>query len=87
MSDSPVPASNTELFLQNLRALQHSLLSSAHTIGVLLDLADRPPTDPGVVEDTMRSTCSHPMTARMPTPTMGHPSRFHCRACNKEVEG
>lgn len=72
---------NTQLFLISLRGLRDSLASAVSQIDVLLNLAERPVTEPESTE------CSHPAGARVPIPAMGHATRFFCNKCRQEVEG
>lgn len=71
---------DSKLFLDALRGLQHTCLSLASQIGVVLDLADRP------LDSVEEGTCRHPPQRRLPAPAMGHPNRFFCQECNQEVE-
>lgn len=73
--------SDKELFLDSLRALQHTLLSGAAQIETILSLADRP------VNLSQESTCPHPAAKRVAMSTMGHAGRFFCQQCEQEVEG
>ena len=72
---------NEQLFLTALRGLRNTLAAAVDQIDTILDLAERPASSEASKE------CVHPAAYRTPTPSMGHPDRFYCRACKKEVEG
>lgn len=72
---------NTQLFLTSLRGLRNTLASAVDQIDVLLDLAERPTSEPSA-----DASCSHPAANRRPNPAMGHPDRFYCTKCKTEVE-
>jgi hypothetical protein len=74
---------DTEVFLASLRAFQHQCLAMAQTIEIILEAAGRPGES---FKSDIPDVCQHPMAARVPTPVMGHKYRFHCKACNQDVE-
>lgn len=71
---------NTELFLNSLRALRHQCAGVVSSLDNILELAERPTDEPVSAE------CQHPIAARKPIPTMGHPNRFKCNVCGQEVD-
>lgn len=73
---------DSKLFLDSLRALQHTCRSMADQIGVILELAERPTGAKG-----RSSKCQHPPQCRVPNPAMGHSTRFFCNQCKQDVEG
>ena len=72
-------------FLTVMRSLRHQLAGAVDTLDVLLDLAEEQ-SKPDATADRSRGECPHPMGARMPKATMGHPTRFHCNVCDTDVE-
>lgn len=37
-------------------------------------------------DEVTEDSCSHPVEARTPAQTMGHPNRYYCRMCGGTVE-
>jgi len=74
---------NTALFINQLRALRDTLQSAATQIDGILEIADRSPLEAA----RQPGECPHPARMRRPAGAMGHPNRFHCDACGKDVEG
>ena len=70
-----------KVFLTMLRGLRNALASAVDQIDVILDAAEQP-TLP-----MQETECQHPVSARSSRAAMGHPDRFYCSACKKEVEG
>jgi len=73
-------SNSSALFLTSLRALRNTLAAAVDQIDVILDLAERPPSE------SASNVCTHPAAMRVPSPAMGHPDRFFCRKCKQEVE-
>lgn len=72
--------SKADVFLVGLRALRNTLVSAVDQIDLILDAAER------TADSGESGECSHPMQNRVSKATMGHPNRFHCTACNQDVE-
>lgn len=77
-------ADDVTLFLTSLSALRNQLLAVADTIEIVLETAQRPSA--GSLQGIGDESCQHPLPLRTPTPAMGHPTRYHCRGCGKDVE-
>lgn len=77
--------SNSAIFLTALRALQHTLRAADYQITVVLDAANRE-SDAVVAGPRKKGECPHPIGNRISKAGMGHPNRFHCTACNTDIE-
>ena len=73
--------SQTDLLLGLLKTTRLAMLTAVKAIDNVIALAEQPG------EENPSQGCQHPHAMRIPTPSMGHPMRFHCQACNNDIEG
>lgn len=77
---------NEQRFLTAMRGLRNTLAGAVDQLDLILDLAEQRTTDT-ISGERKPGECPHPIAARTAKATMGHPGRFHCNVCGKDVEG